>query len=62
MIKAAHSDALLIMAPRFLECSELIEQHALVVFKNVDRRSRGEKPDESTDSDSADAVGKMGLR
>ena len=60
-IKKACPNALLIIAPRFLESADDIEAAASKVFNNVSRRSRAKLPDVNTDVFIADTIGEMGL-
>lgn len=61
MVIEAHPNALLIIAPRFLDSADEIEATAVSVFDRVARRSRGEKPDRATEVYVADTIGEMGL-
>ena len=54
-------DALLVIAPRFLQSADEIETNAKRVFKHVARRSRNEAPDTETEVYIADTIGEMGL-
>lgn len=54
-------DALLIIAPRFLESADEIEVLSKDLFGHVARRSKKELPDASTNVYLADTIGEMGL-
>lgn len=54
-------NALLIIAPRFLESADDIETVAQGEFTHVARRSRGDQPEDATQIYIADTIGEMGL-
>lgn len=54
-------DALLIIAPRHIRHADGAEVAAKKLFSRVQRRSRGENPDESAEVYLADTIGEMGL-
>lgn len=54
-------NALLIMAPRFLQSADAIEDEAGQAFDKIARRSRNEFPDGRTQVYIADTIGDMGL-
>jgi len=54
-------NALMIVAPRFLQSANDIESEAQNRFTYVARRSRGELPDDTTQVYIADTIGEMGL-
>jgi 3-deoxy-D-manno-octulosonic-acid transferase len=54
-------NALLIIAPRFLESADAVEAAARSIFQNVARRSQKELPDAQTNVYIADTIGEMGL-
>ena len=56
-----HPEALLIVAPRYLDSADALEDEARREFRRVLRRSRGETPDFETQVYIADTIGEMGL-
>lgn len=60
-VRSAFPDALLIVAPRYMDSANALEAAARKRFGRVARRSQGEVPDAETEVYIADTIGEMGL-